>query len=58
MTQIALSLGSNIEREKHLQFAIDGLTELLGKLDLSPVYETRAVGFDGPDFYNLVVAIP
>lgn len=55
MTQLALSLGSNIEREKHLQFAIEGLTELLGELRVSPVYETRAVGFDGPDFYNLVV---
>lgn len=55
MTQLALSLGSNIEREKHLQFAIKGLTELLGALRISPVYETRAVGFDGPDFFNLVL---
>lgn len=55
MTLLALSLGSNIERQKHLQFAIDGLHALLGQLSISPVYETRAVGFDGPDFYNLVV---
>jgi len=55
MTQLALSLGSNIEREKHLQFAIVGLSDLLGTLQISPVYETAAVGFDGPDFYNLVV---
>jgi len=54
MSLLALSLGSNIERRKHLQFAIDGLHELLGDLSISPVYETRAVGFDGPDFYNLV----
>ncbi len=55
MTRLALSLGSNIDREKHLEFAIRGLADLLGELDISPVYETRAVGFDGPDFYNLVV---
>ena len=55
MTLLALSLGSNIEREKRLQFAIDSLAELLGELRISPVYETRAVGFEGPDFYNLVV---
>ena len=55
MTLLALSLGSNIDRQKHLQFAIDGLHALLGELGISPVYETRAVGFDGPDFYNLVV---
>ena len=55
MTRIALSLGSNIERKKHIRFALTALQDLFGKLDISPVYETRAVGFDGPDFYNLVV---
>jgi len=55
MTQLVLSLGSNIEREKHIRFALKALKELFGKLNVSPVYETRAVGFEGPDFYNLVV---
>ncbi len=55
MTQLVLSLGSNIEREKHIRYAIQQLKLLLGELSLSPVYETKAVGFNGPDFYNLVV---
>ncbi len=55
MTQLVLSLGSNIEREKHIRFALKALKGLFGELDISPVYETRAVGFEGPDFYNLVV---
>lgn len=55
MTLLALSVGSNLDREKHIRFALDALHNLLGKLDISPVYETRALGFDGPDFYNLAV---
>ena len=55
MTLLALSLGSNLHRKKHIRFALDALQGLFGELDVSPVYETRAVGFDGPDFYNLVV---
>jgi len=55
MTQVALSLGSNIERDTHIRFALEALHELFGELEISPVYETRAVGFAGPDFYNLVV---
>lgn len=57
MTQLVLSLGSNIEREKHIRFALTELAKLFGKLEISPVYETRAVGFDGPDFLNLVVLV-
>ena len=55
MTQLVLSLGSNIERDKHIRYAIRQLQLLLGELTLSPIYETEAVGFNGPDFYNLVV---
>ena len=54
MTQLVLSLGSNIEREKHIRFGISELTRLFGTLRVSPVYETAAVGFNGPDFFNLV----
>ena len=54
MTQLVLSLGSNMERKKHLRFALDKLGRLLGELELSPVYESSAVGFTGPDFYNMI----
>ncbi len=55
MTQIVLSIGSNLEREKHICFAIARLGEEFGGIEISPVYETQSVGFDGPDFFNLVV---
>ncbi len=55
MPQIYLSIGSNIDRERSVQQAISRLRELFGELSISTVYESEAVGFDGDDFYNLVV---
>jgi 2-amino-4-hydroxy-6-hydroxymethyldihydropteridine diphosphokinase len=52
-----LSLGSNIEPEKHLRAALAELRERFGSLTVSPVYRYAAVGFDGPDFLNLAVGM-
>ena len=57
MARIYLSLGSNIDREVRLTFALDALHRLFGDLILSPVYESDSVGFEGDSFYNLVVGI-
>lgn len=55
MTQVYLSLGANIDREYNLAGGLTALAKQLGKLELSPVYESEAVGFDGPPFLNFVV---
>lgn len=55
MTRIYLSLGSNVDRHKHILAALDALHELLGVLNISSVYESKSVGFDGSNFFNLVV---
>jgi 2-amino-4-hydroxy-6-hydroxymethyldihydropteridine diphosphokinase len=52
-----LSLGSNIEPERHLRTAIGELRARFGDVLVSPAYRSAAVGFDGPDFVNLAVAI-
>jgi 2-amino-4-hydroxy-6-hydroxymethyldihydropteridine diphosphokinase len=52
-----LSLGSNIEPEKHLRAAIRALRERFGEVRLSPMYRTAAVGFDGDDFLNAAARI-
>ncbi|WP_428242298.1 2-amino-4-hydroxy-6-hydroxymethyldihydropteridine diphosphokinase [Gynuella sp.] len=57
MIRVYLSLGSNIDRYRHLASGLNMLSEHFGKLDLSPVYESAAVGFDGDDFLNLVVSM-
>lgn len=55
MARVYLSLGSNIERHKHIRNALQALSGLYGQLALSNVYESEAVGFEGDNFYNLVV---
>ena len=55
MMQVAVSIGSNLERERNVRDALDALGKTFGKLLLSPIYESAAYGFDGPPFYNLAV---
>lgn len=57
MARVYISIGSNIEREKHVRSALDTLYEWFGDLRLSPVYESEAVGFVGESFLNLVVGV-
>ncbi|CAJ1790252.1 2-amino-4-hydroxy-6-hydroxymethyldihydropteridinepyrophosphokinase [Aeromonas jandaei] len=56
MTTIYISLGSNIERERHIRAGLDALHAAFGELRVSRVFESEAVGFNGRPFYNLVVA--
>jgi len=55
MTVIYLSLGSNVDRHKNIMAALDALDALFGALQISSVYESKSVGFDGSNFFNLVV---
>lgn len=56
MATIYISLGSNIDREKNTRAGVKALRQAFGKLTLSSVYESEAVGFDGDAFYNMVIA--
>jgi 2-amino-4-hydroxy-6-hydroxymethyldihydropteridine diphosphokinase len=55
MARVAVSIGSNLERERNVKDALTALGKTFGKLSRSPVYESTAYGFNGPPFYNLVV---
>lgn len=57
MTRVWLSLGSNVDRERHIAAALAALREQFGALVVSPVYDCGAVGFSGDPFLNLVVGI-
>jgi len=56
MAKIYISLGSNIERDRNTREGIRALRERFGELELSSVYESEAVGFEGDAFYNMVIA--
>jgi len=53
---VYVGLGSNVDREKNILFGIREMRRVFGRLELSPVYESEAVGFDGGDFLNLVIS--
>lgn len=55
MAVLYLSIGSNVDRAKNLQLAIDELGKRFSHLQLSDIYENSPVGFAGNDFLNLVV---
>ena len=56
MPSVFVSIGSNIDPERHVCSCLQALRERFGVLRLSTVYRTAAVGFDGDDFLNLVAA--
>ena len=51
-----LSIGSNIEAIKNIDFALKELNLILSNINKSSKYQTKAVGFEGDDFLNLVVS--
>ncbi|KZX58381.1 2-amino-4-hydroxy-6-hydroxymethyldihydropteridine pyrophosphokinase [Halioglobus sp. HI00S01] len=57
MAQVYLGLGSNIERERYITAGLDALAQRFGELQVSPVYDSAAVGFEGQPFLNLVLAL-
>ncbi len=57
MPHVYLGLGSNIDPEANIVFAVAELRRRFGAVDVSPVYRAPAVGFDGADFLNLVAGI-
>jgi 2-amino-4-hydroxy-6-hydroxymethyldihydropteridine diphosphokinase len=54
MAHVLVSIGSNIDQARNIRNCLDALAQAFGHLELSSVYESEAVGFDGDNFYNLV----
>lgn len=55
MARTYIGLGSNIDRDRNIRSGIKDLMSLGSKVTISHVYESVAVGFNGDNFYNLVV---
>jgi 2-amino-4-hydroxy-6-hydroxymethyldihydropteridine diphosphokinase len=56
MPRVFVGIGSNIDRERSVRAGVAELQQRYGEVQLSSVYESDAVGFDGDAFYNLVAA--
>jgi len=55
MTRVYAGLGSNIDKEKNIPAGLNTLASHFSSLVISTVYESEPLGFDGDNFYNLVV---
>ena len=51
-----VSIGSNIDKSRNVVSCVRAMRKIFGELELSPVYESDAVGFEGESFYNMVAA--
>jgi 2-amino-4-hydroxy-6-hydroxymethyldihydropteridine diphosphokinase len=56
MPQVFVGIGSNIDKEHNVRRGVRELAARYSPLTLSPVYQSRAIGFEGEDFLNLVAA--
>jgi 2-amino-4-hydroxy-6-hydroxymethyldihydropteridine diphosphokinase len=54
VARVYVGIGSNVGRDINIRSGVAALRATFGHLILSSVYKTKAVGFDGDDFYNLV----
>jgi len=57
VAEVLLGLGSNVKPEQHLRAGVKALRDAFDVLQLSPVYESAAVGFSGDNFLNLVALV-
>lgn len=55
MSRVYVSIGSNVDRRSNILSCLASLRQQFGSITVSTVYENKAVGFDGDNFYNLVV---
>ena len=54
MAAVYVSIGSNINKEENIKGCLQALATHFGGLELSKIYESEAVGFEGDNFFNLV----
>ena len=57
MATVYLGLGSNIRPTENLQMAVAQLRSIFAAVTLSDVYRSKALGFEGKDFLNLVACV-
>lgn len=57
MARAFIGVGSNIDRQTNIRNALQELHKAFSNVETSTVYESAAVGFEGENFFNLVVSL-
>jgi len=53
MTKVHINIGSNVNKEKNIALAINALKENFGEIQESSIFKSKAIGFEGDDFFNI-----
>jgi len=56
LAKVFVSIGSNIEPERHIENALKQLESDFQNLEVSKIYSSKSVGFEGDNFLNLMVS--
>jgi len=54
---VYLSLGTNTAREHNIRAGLQALAARFGNLEISPVYQSTAVGTPAQNYYNLAIGL-
>ncbi|MFT5132773.1 MAG: 2-amino-4-hydroxy-6-hydroxymethyldihydropteridine diphosphokinase [Gammaproteobacteria bacterium] len=57
MPQVFIGVGSNIDRHNNIRAGIRALQDQFSNVITSTIYESSAVGFEGDNFFNLIVSL-
>ncbi len=57
MPRVFAGIGTNIDKEHNLRSCFSTLQQIFRNVVKSSVYQSAAVGFEGEDFYNIVVCL-
>ena len=53
--KVYVGVGSNIDKVRNIKGCLNHLKYFFSEIRISPIYQSKAVGMEGDDFYNLVV---
>ena len=56
MSKVFVGVGTNINKEFNLRSSLSALQQIFRNVVRSSVYQSATVGFEGEDFYNMVVS--
>lgn len=57
MAEFFLGIGSNKNRHQNINSCLAYLRASFADITVSPIYQSKSFGFEGQDFYNLVVRL-
>ena len=55
MVRVFIGVGSNVDRDNRIRSGVSEIKDRFADIVVSSVYESKAIGFEGENFYNMVI---